>query len=93
MITKEKCAQGCVGYLPDMTGFCVVANLPGRDTSQDGEGVNMAFEERLLVGGRRHAVNGFAGVGHPQREQVHRDQLTAEPDRDLTEVDLGFSAR
>ena len=34
----------------------------------------------------------LAGVGHSQREQVHGDQLTAQPDRDLAEIDLGLSA-
>lgn len=37
-------------------------------------------------------MNGLAGVGHPQREQVNCHQLAAQPDRDLAEVDLGFPA-
>lgn len=71
----------------------VVTDFTRRHPCQDREGVYVSFEEGFLSTGRRHPVHGFTGVGHPQREQVHRDQLTGQADRDVTEVDLGLPAR
>lgn len=68
----------------------VVADLPGRDPAEHIEGVCVALEEGFLPSRGADSVHSLAGVGEPQTEQRACDQLAAQPDRDLAEVDLGL---
>lgn len=79
-------------HLGDGSLEVVVADLVCGHPAEDLEGVHVPFEEGLLPARGRRAVDGFAAVGHAQREQVAGDQLAAQPDRDLPEVDLTFPA-
>ena len=68
----------------------VVADLPGRHPTQHIEGVGVALEERLPPSRGADSVHGPTGVGQSQAEQRACDKLAAQPDRDLTEIDLGL---
>jgi hypothetical protein len=50
--------------------------------------VNVAVEESLLPAGGCDPVDGLAGVGEPEREQVALGALTGQVDPGFAEVDL-----
>ena len=55
--------------------------------------MRVALEEGFLPGRCTDPVHGLAGVGESQTEQRAGDQFAAQPDRNLTEVDLGLPPR
>lgn len=77
----------------DGGGEVVVADMPGRDTAESFEGVDVAFEEGFLPAGRVNTVDGFAGVGESVDEHVTLRSHSVEDDPDFPEIDLSFSTR
>lgn len=70
----------------------VVADLAGGHSAEDFEGVYATLEECFLPAGCGDTVNSFAGIRHPQREQVTGHQFSAQPYADFTEIHLSLSA-
>lgn len=62
-------------HLGDGRFQVVVADLAPRDTAQHAERVHVPFEESFLAAGGEDPVDGFARVGHAEREQVAGHQL------------------
>lgn len=76
----------------DHGGLEVVVADFGRYAAEEGEGVGVALQERLLglVGEGLHI--GGAGVREPHQEELGLDQLSSHPNLRLAPVDLGLRA-
>lgn len=77
-------------HLADCGSQIVVTDLAGRDPAQHAEGMQVAFEKRLLPAGGEHPVDRLAGVRHPEREQKTAGPLDPQQHIHVAEVDLGL---
>lgn len=48
----------------------VIPDVPGRNTANDIEGFDMAFQKRFLALGRVDPVNGFTRMGKPESKHI-----------------------
>lgn len=53
----------------------------------------MPLEKRFLTTREKATVDRLARKRQPQREHINLNQLTTQPDRHITEIDLGFLTR
>ena len=73
-----------------VAGHIIVAD-PAGYTPEEGEGTDVALEERLSALAREGADEGRVGVRQRHHEQGHRGGLPVERDLGLAEVDLGLT--
>jgi hypothetical protein len=71
----------------------VVADLIGRDAAEPFEGVDVAFQKRLLSLGQRRAVRGPAREREPHREQRGLGLDATQDHPQVVEVHLGLGRR
>ena len=83
-------ALAAAGDLGDGDPGVVVADPP-RDAAEEGEGPDVALEERLGALAREGADEDRVGVRQGHDEQGHRGGLAVEDDLGLAEVDLGLA--